>query len=122
MLKWVLGAIALMVGVIAVFIGVVWFLFTREGPDLGNYTDLQSAEVIELQDTGSAYTVIYKYTYGGQVFYGRTSIQSRSMSVGSEIGICVNPESPAQHAHTRTDCAENGPSNPEEGLKEKPSL
>lgn len=122
MLKWVLGGIAFLVGLVAIFIGVLWFLFTRDGPDLSQYTDLQSAQVLELKDTGSSYIVIYEYTYDDDTFFGRTSIQSRNMSVGGSISICVNPERPAEHAHTHTDCSESGPSNPEEGLKEKPEL
>lgn len=122
MLKWVLTAVALVAVMIAVFIGVVWFLFTREGPDTSHLTEYHRAEVLELLDTGSAYNVVYKYGYDGETFYGSTSIQSRDMSVGSTFGICVDPNEPAQHAQTYTDCGPDGPSNPQEGLAKKPEL
>ncbi|NYI80798.1 hypothetical protein [Nocardioides panzhihuensis] len=121
-MKWVLTAAGFFIAMIAIFIGVVWFLFTREGPDTSHLTKLHSAQALELQDTGSAYNVVYEYSYGGETFYGSTSIQSRNMSVGSTFGICVDPDDPAQHAQTKTDCGPDGPRNPQEGLKEKPEL
>lgn len=122
MLKWILGAVGLFVAMIALFIGAVWFLFTREGPDTSNLTEVQSAEVLELLDTGSAYNVVYKYVYDGETFYSSTSIQSRSMDVGSTFIVCVDPDDPAQHAQTKTNCGPDGPTNPHEGLKTKPEL
>lgn len=122
MLKWVLTAVGLVAVMIAVFVGVVWFLFTRDGPDTSHLTEYHSAEVLELLDTGSAYNVVYKYAYNGETFYGSTSIQSRDMRVGSTFGICVDPNDPVQHAQTQTDCGPDGPRNPQEGLAEKPEL
>lgn len=122
MLKCVLTAVGLVAVMIAAFIGVVWFLFTREGLDTSRLTEAQSAEVLELLDTGSAYNVVYKYVYDGEIFYSSTSIQSRSMSVGSRFIVCVDPEDPAQHAQTKTNCGSDGPTNPHEGVNTKPKL
>lgn len=122
MLKWLLGAIGLIAAMIALFVGVVWFLFTREGPDTSHLTEPQSAEVLELLDTGSGYNVVYKYAYDGEIFYSSTSIQSRSMSVGSTFVVCVDPADPEQHAQTKTDCGSEGPTNPHESVKKKPKL
>lgn len=122
MLKWVLTAVGVASVMIAVFIGVVWFLFTRDGPDTSDLTEYHSAEVLELLDTGSAYNVVYKYVYDGETLYGSTSIQSRDMSVGSTFGICVDPNDPAQHAQTQTDCGPGGPRNPQEGVVNRPEL
>ena len=107
---------------IAIFVGVVLFLFNREGPDLSNLTELDRAEVLELRDTGSDYIVVYKYVYGGETFYGRTTIFSKSMSRGSTFSICVDPADPKQHAETYTDCGPDGPGTLVEGRREKPDL
>lgn len=122
MLKWVLGAVSFVVVLAVIFVGVVWFLFVREGPDQSHLTNLQQAKVLELLDTGSAYNVVYEYSYGGETYYGSTSIQSRSMHRGSTFGICVNPKQPAQHAVTYTDCSAGEPMSEVQGLKEKPEL
>ena len=107
---------------IAAFICMVMFLFDREGLGMSQLTEYQSAEVLELLDTGSAYNVVYEYDYKGETFYGSTSVQSRNMSVGSTVGICVDPNDPAQHAQTKTDCGHDGPRDPQEGLTKKPKL
>jgi cbb3-type cytochrome oxidase subunit 3 len=112
MLKWVLTAVGLVAVMIAVFIGVVWFLFARESPNTSRLTEDQSAEVLELLDTGSGYNVVYKYVYDGEIFNSSTSIQSRSMSVGSGFIVCVDPGDPAWHAQTKTNCGSDGPTNP----------
>jgi hypothetical protein len=122
LLKWVLAAVGMLAMMIAIFVGIVLFLFNREGPDLSNLTELGRAEVLELKDTGSAYIVVYKYSYGGETFYGRTTIFSDSMGSGSTFGICVDPADPAQHAETYTDCGPDGPGTLIEGRKEKPEL
>lgn len=122
MLKWVLAAVGFLAVMIAIFVGVVLFLFNREGPDLSNLTELQSAEVLELTDLGSSYRVVYEYNYDGQTFYGRTTIFSKNMSRGSQFSICVDPADPSLHAETYTDCGPDGPGTLVEGSKEKPEL
>ncbi|TQL70515.1 hypothetical protein FB381_4450 [Nocardioides albertanoniae] len=122
MLKWVLAAVGIVVAMIAIFIGVVLFLFNREGPDMSNLTELHSAEVLDLTDLGSSYRVVYEYTYQGETFYGRKTINGNSLHRGSTFGICLDPSDPAKHAHTHTDCGPGGPLDPKEGLKEKPEL
>ena len=122
MLKWVLGAVGIVVATIAIFIGVVLFLFNREGPDTSKLTELHSAEVLDLTDLGSSYRVVYEYEYDGQTYYGRTTIYSKSMSRGSRFVVCIDPADPAQHAQTQTDCSPGEPRTPKEGLKERPDL
>lgn len=122
MFKWVLVSIGIFVAIIAVFVGVVVFLFGREGVDTSGLTELQSAEVLELVDVGSSYRVVYEYSVEGQTFYGRTTIYADSMESGSTFGICVNPDDPAQHAETYTDCSAGEPGTLMEGSAEKPEL
>ena len=122
MFKWILAAVGFLAVMIAIFAGVVLFLFNREGPDVSKLTELDRAEVLELTDLGSSYRVVYEYTYDGQTFYGRKTINGNSMHRGSTFGICLDPSDPAQHAHTHTDCGPGGPLDPREGLKEKPDL
>lgn len=122
MLKWIVAAVGFLAMMIAIFVGVVLFLFNREGPDVSNLTELDRAEVLELKDTGSAYIVVYQYAYGGETFYGRKTISGNSLHRGSTFTICLNPSAPAQHAHTHTDCGPDGPLDPQEGLKEEPDL
>jgi hypothetical protein len=122
LLKWILAAVGFLAVMIAIFVGVVLFLFNREGPDLSNLTELHRAEVLELKDTGSAYIVVYEYAYEGETLYGRRTIFSDRMSRGSTFGICIDPLDPAQHAQTQTDCFPGEPRTPKEGLKEKPDL
>lgn len=122
MLRWILAAVGFLAMMPAIFVGIVLFLFNREGPDMSKYTELHRAEVLELKDTGSAYIVVYEYAYGGETFYGRRSIFSDSMSRGSTFGICIDPSDPAQHAQTQTDCFPGEPRTPKEGLKKKPDL
>jgi hypothetical protein len=122
LLKWFLAAVGFVAVMIALFVGVLLFLFNREEPDMSTYTELHRAEVLELTDLGSSYRVVYEYTYDGQTFYGRTTIYSDSMSRGSTFGICIDPSDPAQHAQTQTDCFPGEPRTPKEGLKEKPDL
>lgn len=118
-MKWALVAAACIIAMIGSFFGVVWFLFTREGPDTSHLSEYHSAEVLDLQDTGSAYNVLYRYTYGGQTFYGRSSIQGRSPM--EYVGICLDPDHPAQHAHTQTDCSQEERMSEMTGLKEIPA-
>lgn len=121
-LKWVLIGVGFLATLVAVFIGVVWFLFTRDGDDASALTETASAEVLELTDSGSSYIVVYRYDIDEQMFYGKTTIYSKSMRRGDTFGICVNPADPSQHTEMNPGCPPDSPSGVFEGLKEKPSL
>jgi hypothetical protein len=121
-LKWSLLAVGFLAAMFAIFIGVVVFFFNQEGPDMSNLTELHCARVLELTDIGSSYRVVYEYDVEDQTFYGRTTIYSNSMEEGSTFGICLDPEDPAQHAETYTDCGPDGPGTLMEGLPERPEL
>ena len=111
-----------MVALVVTFVGVVLFLFSREGSDVSNLTELHLARALELKEAGNQYIVVYEYDYDGQKFYARATRYSKSMSTGSTFAICLDPTDPAQHALTYTDCGPDGPGAPEMGVKEKPEL
>lgn len=122
MFKWVLIGVGSLVALVAIFSGVVWFIFVRGGDDVSALTEEGSAEVLELTDAGSSYIVVYRYEYDGQTFYGKKSIYSTSMSRGDSYGICVNPSDPSQHTEMNPGCPPEGSSGLFEGQREKPSL
>jgi hypothetical protein len=121
-LKWILAGIGFLAAMVAIFVGVVMFVFNREAPDTSNLTELHSAQVLDLTDIGSSYRVVYEYEIDDQTFYGKETISSKSMSEGSTFFICLDPSEPAQHSLTYSDCGPDGPVSPRQGLKEKPSL
>jgi hypothetical protein len=121
-LRWILLVVGFLAAMAAIFVGVVMFLFNREGPDTSNLTELHSARVLDLTDTGSSYRIVYEYAVEGQMFYGKETISSKSMSEGSTLTVCVDPSDPAQHSYTYSDCGPDGPVRVQEGLKERPEL
>lgn len=122
MLKWILAAVGFLAVMIAIFVGVVLFLFNREDPDMSNLTELHAAEVLDATDLGSSYRVVYEYTYDGQTYYGRATRSGSIVPPSGRISICMDPSEPAHHAQTQTDCSPGEPRNPQVGLKEKPDL
>jgi hypothetical protein len=121
-LKWILIGACSLAAAVAVFIGIVWFLFTRDGDDASALTEPGSAEVLELTDAGSSYIVVYRYDFDGQTFYGKTSIYRKSMYRGDTYGICVNPSNPSQHTEMNPGCPPEVSNGVFEGEKQRPSL
>ena len=56
-----LAGIGFLAAMVAIFVGVVMFVFNREAPDTSNLTELHSAQVLDLTDIGSSYRVVYEY-------------------------------------------------------------
>lgn len=122
MLKWVLIGFGFLAALVVVFIGVVWFIFTRDGDDASALTEQGSAEVLELTDVGSSYIVVYRYDVDGQTFYGKTTIYRKSMRRGDTYGICVDPNEPSRHTEMSPGCPPETSNGVFEGVKQRPSL
>lgn len=122
MLKWILLSLGCLVALVVGFFAIVWFLFTRDGDDVSALTEPVSAEVIGENDVGSSYTVVYRYDFDGQRFYGKTSIYAKSMAADFTFGICVNPSNPSQHTMMNPGCPPTDPSGLVEGLDQMPEL
>jgi hypothetical protein len=95
---------------------------TRDGDDVSALTEPVLAEVIGENDVGSSYTVVYRYDFDGQRFYGKTSIYVKTMAPDFKFGICVNPSIPSQHTKMNPGCPPTDPSGLFEGLEEMPEL
>lgn len=103
MIKVVAFFITTVVFLGAIFVGVVWFLFSNE-EDQSYLTQRIQATEVDSQWSGDQYVVVYSYEGNGQTYYGEDRMYRRNWRPGDALSVCVDPNDVARHALAFRDC------------------
>lgn len=122
MIKVVAFFITTVVVLGAIFVGVVWFLFSNEEDQSYLTLRIQATE-LDAQWSGDQYVVVYSYEGNEQTYYGEDRLYRRNWHPGDTLSVCVDPNDVARHALAFRDCGSSDVgTSTKDGVTTKPQV